>query len=91
MKRLALAVLLGSASMYLIGSCRRSIPGLDPTTGRSIVIRDFANCGPSCKFRVNRDRVAGAARGCLLRRSAGYLLAATALLLLALVLSSAHR
>jgi hypothetical protein len=76
MKALLASFFLGWLSLYLIASsCRRTIAGTDPTTGRPVVIRDYTNCGPSCKFRVNRDLVDWARRSCSLRRWSGYFLA----------------
>ncbi len=89
MNRLSLflsSFFIGWFSLYLLASsCRRSITGTDPTTGRSVVIRDYTNCGPSCKFRSNRDLVDWARRSCSFRRWSGYLLA---LLSLALFLAA---
>jgi hypothetical protein len=77
MKGVALAsFFLGWLALYLIASsCKRTITGTDPTTGRPVVIRDYTNCGPSCKFHVNRTLVAGSVRSCTLRLWSGYLLA----------------
>ena len=77
-----LSFVLLCVSLFLLGaSCKRAILGIDPTTGRTVLIRDYTNCGPSCKFRDNRNRITYAFRKCVLFRVFGYasMIAAVAL------------
>ena len=60
-------ILVWLSTYFIASSCKRTIRGTDPTTGKSIVIRDYTNCGPSCKFRVNRNLVSWAFRACTIR------------------------
>ena len=75
--------LLWLSTYLLAGSCRRSIQGVDPTTGRRIVIKDYTECGASCRFRVNRHRVADAFRVCRRAQWAGIVAGVVAMALFA--------
>jgi asparagine N-glycosylation enzyme membrane subunit Stt3 len=76
-------VLLWLSTYLLGGSCRRNITGIDPTTGRKVLIRDYTECGASCKFRENRNRVLHAFRSCRLSQISGAVCAVAALALFA--------
>lgn len=75
--------LLWLSTYLLAGSCRRTITGVDPTTGRKVVIKDYTECGASCKFRENRTRVAQAFRSCRVSQIAGAVAACAAIALFA--------